>query len=65
MSCHDKSAPSFGSSRKVKQRVAEQLKIASIKNYTIELDDSAERDDGTIFSDHRCAQYIKPRPRRP
>jgi hypothetical protein len=38
--------------RDVKQRVAEQLKTAAIKNYTIELDESAERDDGTIFSDH-------------
>lgn len=38
--------------RDVKQRVAEQLKTATIKNYTIELDESAERDDGTIFSDH-------------
>ena len=38
--------------RNVKRRVAEQLKTAGIKNYTIELDESAERDDGTIFSDH-------------
>ena len=38
--------------RDVKWRVAEQLKTATIKNYTIELDESAERDDGTIFSDH-------------
>jgi predicted house-cleaning noncanonical NTP pyrophosphatase (MazG superfamily) len=38
--------------RKVRQRVAEQLKTAAIKNYKIELDESAERDDGTIFSDH-------------
>lgn len=38
--------------RDVKQRVAEQLKTANIKNYTIELDEFAERDDGTIFSDH-------------
>jgi hypothetical protein len=38
--------------RNVKQRVAEQLKTAAIKNYKIELDESAERDDGTIFSDH-------------
>jgi hypothetical protein len=37
--------------RDVKQRVAEQLKTAAIKNYTIELDESAERRDGTIFSD--------------
>ena len=38
--------------RDVKQRVAEQLKTASIKNYKIKLDELAERDDGTIFSDH-------------
>ena len=38
--------------RNVKQRVGEQLKTATIKNYKIELDESAERDDGTIFSDH-------------
>ena len=38
--------------RDVKQRVAEQLKTANIKNYKIELDEPAERDDGTIFSDH-------------
>src|SRR5205823_12239976 len=38
--------------RDVKQRIAEQIKTAAIKNYKIELDESAERDDGTIFSDH-------------
>jgi hypothetical protein len=38
--------------RDVKQRIAEQLKTAAIKNYTIELDESAERDDGTVFTDH-------------
>src|ERR1700688_564909 len=38
--------------RNVKQRVAEQLKTAAIQNYKIELEESAERDDGTIFSDH-------------
>lgn len=38
--------------RDVAQRVAEQLKTAAIKNYTIELDEPAERDDGSIFSDH-------------
>jgi hypothetical protein len=38
--------------RDVKQRIAEQVKTAAIKNYTIELDESAERDDGTLFSDH-------------
>jgi predicted house-cleaning noncanonical NTP pyrophosphatase (MazG superfamily) len=38
--------------RDVKQRVAEQLKTANIKNYKIELDEIAERDDGTTFTDH-------------
>ncbi len=38
--------------RDVKQRVAEQLKTAAIKNYRIELDEPADRDDGTVFSDH-------------
>src|SRR3982750_1122381 len=38
--------------RDVKLRIAEQLKTAAIKNYKIELDESAEREDGTIFSDH-------------
>jgi len=38
--------------RDVKQRVAEQLKTANIKNYTIALDESAERATGTIFTDH-------------
>ncbi len=38
--------------RNVKQRVAEQLKTANIKNYTIEMDEAAERDDGSIFTDH-------------
>ena len=46
--------------RDVKQRIAEQLKTAAIKNYTIELDESAERDDGTIFTDHEVrAALIK------
>ena len=39
------------STRDVKQRVAEQLKTAAIKNYTIALDESAERDDGSLFTD--------------
>ena len=38
--------------RDVKQRVAEQLKTANIKNYKIELDELAERSDGTRFTDH-------------
>jgi hypothetical protein len=38
--------------RDVKKRIAEQLKTAAIKNYKIELDEPAERDDGSIFSDY-------------
>jgi hypothetical protein len=38
--------------RDVKRRIAEQLKTAAIKNFRVELDESAERDDGAIFSDH-------------
>ncbi len=38
--------------RDVKWRVTEQLKTAAIKNYRIELDEPAECNDGTIFSDH-------------
>ena len=37
--------------REVKQRVAEQLKTPAIKNYRIELDESAERDDGSVVTD--------------
>src|SRR5438105_11810301 len=38
--------------RDVKRRVAEQLKTAAIRNYRIELDESAEREDGGLFTDH-------------
>ena len=38
--------------RDVKKRVAEQVKTAAIKNYRIELNEPAERHDGTIFTDH-------------
>ena len=51
--CEHKGLLKIGqSTRDIKQRVAEQLKTAAIKNYHIDLDESAERDDGTIFSDH-------------
>ena len=39
-------------SREVKARVSQQVRTAAIRNYRIELDESAERDDGTLFSDH-------------
>ncbi|MHB1232556.1 MAG: DEAD/DEAH box helicase family protein [Burkholderiales bacterium] len=38
--------------RDVKQRVAEQLRTAAIKNFTVALDESAVRDDGGLFTDH-------------
>ena len=38
--------------RDAKQRIAEQVRTAAIKNYSIKLNESAVRDDGTIFSDH-------------
>lgn len=38
--------------RDVKRRVAEQLRTAAIRNYRIELDEAAEREDGSVFSDH-------------
>jgi len=38
--------------RGVRQRVAEQLRTAAINNYRIELEEFAERRDGSFFSDH-------------
>lgn len=37
--------------REVRVRVAEQLRTAGIRNYRIELDEAAEREDGTTFTD--------------
>ncbi len=45
--------------RDVKQRIGEQLKTAAITNYTIELDESAERDDGEIITDHAVRDALK------
>jgi hypothetical protein len=44
--------------RDVKQRVAEQLKTAAIKNYTVELDEPAEREDGTLITDHQVRSAL-------
>lgn len=44
--------------RGVKQRVAEQLRTAAIKNYRIELDEPAEREDGSLFSDHEAREAL-------
>lgn len=45
--------------RGVQERVAEQLKTAAIKNYTIEVDESAERDNGGTFSDTDVRNRLK------
>lgn len=45
--------------RDVKRRVAEQLKTAAITNYTIELDESGERDDGGFITDHAVRERLK------
>ena len=45
--------------RDVKQRIAEQLQTAAIKNYTIVLDESAECDDGRIFTDHQVRAALR------
>lgn len=37
--------------REVRVRISEQLKTAAIKNYTIHVDESGEREDGGTFSD--------------
>jgi len=44
--------------RGVKHRVAEQLKTAAIKNFRIELDEPAERQDGTIYSDYEVRSAL-------
>lgn len=47
--------------RAVKRRIAEQLKTAAIQNFTIELDEPAEREDGSTFSDHEVREALKRR----
>ena len=44
--------------RTAKERVTEQLKTAAIKNYQIELDEAAERLDGSAFSDHEVRSAL-------
>lgn len=43
----------------VQARVEQQLKIALVKNYTIHLDESADREDGSLFSDHQVRARLK------
>ncbi|MGB0265811.1 MAG: GIY-YIG nuclease family protein [Candidatus Poseidoniaceae archaeon] len=44
--------------RDVKKRVAEQLKTAAIKNYTIRIDETAVREDGKFISDHEVRRAL-------
>jgi hypothetical protein len=44
--------------RDVKVRIADQLRTAAIKNYKIVLDEPAERDDGTIITDHEVRRAL-------
>ncbi|CAJ1494217.1 GIY-YIG nuclease family protein [[Mycobacterium] kokjensenii] len=43
----------------VKTRIEQQLKTAAIENYTILLDESADCDDGSTFSDHQVRARLK------
>ncbi|MBS1691202.1 MAG: restriction endonuclease [Actinobacteria bacterium] len=43
----------------VKTRVGQQLKTAAIKNFTIQVDESGEREDGSTFSDHMVRDRLK------
>jgi hypothetical protein len=43
----------------VQSRVDQQLKTALVKHYKIHIDESAERDDGSIFSDHEVRARLR------
>ncbi len=43
----------------VKKRVGQQLKTAAVTNYTIEVDESAVRDDGTFIRDFDVRERLK------
>ena len=43
----------------VKKRVSQQLQTAGIKNYVIELDEAADRENGTFFRDHDVRARLK------
>lgn len=43
----------------VKTRVEQQLKTALVKNYTIVVDEPAERDDGSVFTDHDVRSRLR------
>ena len=45
--------------RDVRARVGEQLRTAFIENYRIELDEPAERHDGSVITDHEVRDALK------
>lgn len=45
--------------RDVKARIAQQLQTAAIKNYTIQIDESADRPDGSVITDHQVRLRLK------
>ena len=45
--------------QKANVRVAQQLKTAAVTNFTIEVDESALRDDGTLFRDYDVRDRLK------
>jgi len=45
--------------QKVSARVAQQLQTAGIKNYKIHVDESAERSDGSVITDHNVRRRLK------
>lgn len=45
--------------RDVRQRVAEQLRTAGITNFSIEVDEPAARDDGSIITDHAVRNRLR------
>jgi hypothetical protein len=45
--------------REVKKRVEEQLKTAAITNYKIEVDEPAEREDGSFFTDYEVRTALR------
>lgn len=44
--------------RDVKKRITEQVKTAAIRNYKIELDESAVRIDGSLITDHQVRSAL-------
>ena len=45
--------------QEVKARVQQQLKTALVKNFTIHVDEAAEREDGSVFTDYQVRARLK------